>query len=97
MKYQTKQANEDDEQEDWMQKRTIHSHVCPSRNWRDKVQLEMTLDSDCVVNLFDFVHWQGRTSREEGNIASDKGEVKLKDSPTSKTCSDQHQPRRGEP
>ena len=49
-KHQTKQANEDDEQEDWMQKETFCVYVCQRWNRRDKVQLEMTLVSDCVVN-----------------------------------------------
>ena len=49
-KHQTKQANEDDEQEDWTQKETFFVYVCQRWNRRDKEQLEMTLVSDCVVN-----------------------------------------------
>ena len=39
-KHQTKQANEDDEQEDWAQKETFSVDVCQSWNRGDKVQLE---------------------------------------------------------
>ena len=49
-KHQTKQANEDDEQEDWKQKEMFSVYVCQRWNRRDKEQLEMTLVSDCVVN-----------------------------------------------
>ena len=49
-KHQPKQANEDDEQEDWKQKEMFSVYVCQRWNRRDKVQLEMTLVSDWVVN-----------------------------------------------
>ena len=39
-KHQTKQANEDDEQEDWAQKETFSVYVCQRWNRGDKVQLE---------------------------------------------------------
>lgn len=39
-KHQTKQANEDDEQEDWAQKETFSVEVCQRWNRGDKVQLE---------------------------------------------------------
>ena len=49
-KHQTKQANEDDEQEDWAQKETFSFMSVKDGTEVTKCSWKMNLVSDCVVN-----------------------------------------------
>ena len=95
-KHQTKQANEDDEQEDWAQKETFSVEVCQRWNRGDKVQLEDESGFRLCCELVILCTGKAAPQGKEGNIASDKVRWRKRLS-YSQTCSDQHQPRRGEP
>ena len=72
MKNQTKQANEDDEQEDWAQKETFSVDVCQSWNRGDKVQLEDESGFRLCCELVILCTGKAAPQGKEGNIASDK-------------------------
>ena len=71
-KHQTKQANEDDEQEDWTQKETFSVDVCQSWNRGDKVQLEDESGFRLCCELVILCTGKAAPLGKEGNIASDK-------------------------
>ena len=71
-KHQTKQANEDDEQEDWAQKETFSVDVCQSWNRGDKVQLEDESGFRLCCELVILCTGKAAPLGKEGNIASDK-------------------------
>ena len=71
-KHQTKQANEDDEQEDWAQKETFSVEVCQRWNRGDKVQLEDESGFRLCCELVILCTGKAAPQGKEGNIASDK-------------------------
>ena len=71
-KHQTKQANEDDEQEDWAQKETFSVYVCQRWNRGDKVQLEDESGFRLCCELVILCTGKAAPQGKEGNIASDK-------------------------
>ena len=71
-KHQTKQANEDDEQEDWTQKETFSVYVCQRWNRGDKVQLEDESGFRLCCELVILCTGKAAPLGKEGNIASDK-------------------------
>ena len=71
-KHQTKQANEDDEQEDWTQKETFFVYKCQRWNRGDKVQLEDESGFRLCCELVILCTGKAAPLGKEGNIASDK-------------------------